>query len=601
MEKNTVWAIVLSTIVLVVFMVIQTTFFPAVPIENTTIDQSNQNVSELINTTDNTAKNESENILDKVSSENISDENVFTETYYTITTNNAKITFTNRGGDIVSYELLNHKDGDLGVQMADNITENNRAFSVSFGNRNNPIINDIFEVKQINDYTIGFFKNYEIKNSDGSISSFVLAKKYEFLPDDYMFRLDISIDGDENFKGLNFEDAAYTIRTSPQIGPYFNVKNNKYEYRNFMSFSNNKKKKTMMTPGQTKEFNKPYTWTGVAGKYFEIIGIPVNNSSMKDSFYSCVLTNNDYFNSQVMMTRNPISSNNNSDVYYFYVGPRTEQDLKIYNQADKNGWNLSNLRLNDSLESTGILSWLEAILKWCLEMIYKIIPNWGVSIIILTIFIKILLFPLTKKSSLSTLKMQEVQPLIKEVQDKYKDNPEKMNIELAKIYKEEGFSPMSGCLPMLLQFPLIFAMYNLFNNYFEFRGAMFIPGWIPDLSVGDSIYTLNFNIPFGIGNQIRLLPLIYLVSQLIFGRVTQSTNAANGNATQMKFMMYGMPLIFFFIFYNAPSGLLLYWTVSNALQLVQQMILNKVMKAKRAEMERNKENEKKVFVPKKKK
>ena len=601
MEKNTVWAIVLSTIVLVVFMVIQTTFFPAVSIENTTIDQSNQNVSELINTTNNTAKNESENILDKVSSENISDENVFTETYYTITTNNAKITFTNRGGDIVSYELLNHKDGDLGVQMADNITENNRAFSVSFGNRNNPIINDVFEVKQINDYTIGFFKNYEIKNSDGSISSFVLAKKYEFLPDDYMFRLDISIDGDENFKGLNFEDAAYTIRTSPQIGPYFNVKNNKYEYRNFMSFSNNKKKKTMMTPGQTKEFNKPYTWTGVAGKYFEIIGIPVNNSSMKDSFYSCVLTNNDYFNSQVMMTRNPISSNNNSDVYYFYVGPRTEQDLKIYNQADKNGWNLSNLRLNDSLESTGILSWLEAILKWCLEMIYKIIPNWGVSIIILTIFIKILLFPLTKKSSLSTLKMQEVQPLIKEVQDKYKDNPEKMNIELAKIYKEEGFSPMSGCLPMLLQFPLIFAMYNLFNNYFEFRGAMFIPGWIPDLSVGDSIYTLNFNIPFGIGNQIRLLPLIYLVSQLIFGRVTQSTNAANGNATQMKFMMYGMPLIFFFIFYNAPSGLLLYWTVSNALQLVQQMILNKVMKAKRAEMERNKENEKKVFVPRKKK
>ena len=601
MEKNTVWAIVLSTIVLVVFMVIQTTFFPAVSIENTTIDQSNQNVSELINTTNNTAKNESENILDKVSSENISDENVFTETYYTITTNNAKITFTNRGGDIVSYELLNHKDGDLGVQMADNITENNRAFSVSFGNRNNPIINDVFEVKQINDYTIGFFKNYEIKNSDGSISSFVLAKKYEFLPDDYMFRLDISIDGDENFKGLNFEDAAYTIRTSPQIGPYFNVKNNKYEYRNFMSFSNNKKKKTMITPGQTKEFNKPYTWTGVAGKYFEIIGIPVNNSSMKDSFYSCVLTNNDYFNSQVMMTRNPISSNNNSDVYYFYVGPRTEQDLKIYNQADKNGWNLSNLRLNDSLESTGILSWLEAILKWCLEMIYKIIPNWGVSIIILTIFIKILLFPLTKKSSLSTLKMQEVQPLIKEVQDKYKDNPEKMNIELAKIYKEEGFSPMSGCLPMLLQFPLIFAMYNLFNNYFEFRGAMFIPGWIPDLSVGDSIYTLNFNIPFGIGNQIRLLPLIYLVSQLIFGRVTQSTNAANGNATQMKFMMYGMPLIFFFIFYNAPSGLLLYWTVSNALQLVQQMILNKVMKAKRAEMERNKENEKKVFVPRKKK
>ncbi|MDR1748103.1 MAG: membrane protein insertase YidC, partial [Spirochaetaceae bacterium] len=145
----------------------------------------------------------------------------------------------------------------------------------------------------------------------------------------------------------------------------------------------------------------------------------------------------------------------------------------------------------------------------------------------------------------------------------------------AKLYKEAGANPMSGCLPLLIQFPLIIAMYNLFNNYFEFRGAMFIPGWIPDLSMGDSIYTFGFDIPF-LGNKLRLLPIIYVFSQLIYGKVTQTPGSAQQNST-MKIMMYGMPLFFFFIFYNAPSGLLLYWTFSNFLTMIQQIIINKAM------------------------
>ena len=128
---------------------------------------------------------------------------------------------------------------------------------------------------------------------------------------------------------------------------------------------------------------------------------------------------------------------------------------------------------------------------------------------------------------------------------------------------------------------------------------MFILGWIPDLSVGDSIVTLDFNIPF-LGNHIRILPVIYLISQLLFGKLTQTNTATGSSATQMKIMMYGMPIFFFFILYNAPSGLILYWTVSNILQLVQQLIINKMVAAKEAEMELNKGPEKKVFVPRKK-
>ena len=211
----------------------------------------------------------------------------------------------------------------------------------------------------------------------------------------------------------------------------------------------------------------------------------------------------------------------------------------------------------------------------------KLHINWGISIILMTLLLKLVLFPLTKKSSIGTLKMQQIQPQMQEIQAKYKDKPEKLNTEMAKLYKETGYNPMTGCLPMLFQFPVLIAMFNLFNNYFEFRGASFIPGWIPDLSVGDSIYTLGFSIPL-LGNEIRLLPIIYAVTQIFSMKITQAQNAQNAN--QMKIMTYGMPIFFFFIFYNAPAGLLLYWLVSNVFQLFQQMIINKMMKEKREEM-----------------
>ena len=120
--------------------------------------------------------------------------------------------------------------------------------------------------------------------------------------------------------------------------------------------------------------------------------------------------------------------------------------------------------------------------------------------------------------------------------------------------------------------------------YFEFRGASFIPHWINDLSVGDSVYTFKRSIPF-LGNHIRILPLIYLASQLFYGKITNNGGAApTSGKFNMNLMMYGMPILFFFIFYNAPSGLLLYWTVSNIIQMVQQIVINKIMKQKKAEL-----------------
>ena len=574
MEKNTVWAIVLSTIVLVGFFLMQTFMFP-----------NKKNLSAKSNKNDNYEEKSEDSAYGTMLNGNDTflvtprSTNNQSEKNYVISTEKVKVTFTNFGGDIIGYELLAHKDIDTGkgIEMADNITKNNRAFSIAFGSKKE-FINDIFNVKILDDYTIGFFNDYSVINNDGSISNFTFGKKYSFKKDDYVFKLDITVNGDENFNGFNEPGIAYSIKTSPQIGPFYNPKMNRYENRQIISYNGEKRKRIIIGTNQTKTYDKLWIWTAVAGKYFEILAFPEDISKINNVVEYTSKSENDKINSQLFISRNASSENSFNDTYYFYVGPRNEKELSIYNIAEKNSWNLNNAHFNESLQTSGFLSWLEFILKFFLELINKVVRNWGVSIIILTMLLKMVMFPITAKTAKGTLKMQELQPKMTAIQEKYKDNPKKLQEQTAKLYKEGGYNPMSGCLPLIVQFVILFAMYNLFNNYFEFRGAMFIPGWIPDLSSGDHVATLNFNIPF-LGNHIRILPVIYLISQLLFGKITQNGGTSAGqNQGQMKIMMYGMPILFFFLFYNAPSGLLIYWTVSNAMQLGQQLVINKVVK-----------------------
>jgi YidC/Oxa1 family membrane protein insertase len=270
------------------------------------------------------------------------------------------------------------------------------------------------------------------------------------------------------------------------------------------------------------------------------------------------------------------------DVYRFYLGPKTQEDLQPYTTG-ANGFILKDMQLVEVANSKGFLAPLETVLKVLLTFFNRIVHNYGVAIILLTLLVKVILFPLTKKGSESTLRMQALAPKIKEIQEKYKDNPQKMNQAMAEFYKKEGYNPLSGCLPMLLQLPIFFAMYNLFNNHFDLRGAMFIPGWIPDLSIPETIYHFeNFRFPILGWSDIRLLPFIYVGSQLLYGKVTQTPDQ-QGNA-QMKMMLYAMPIVFFFILYDVPSGLLVYWIMSNVLTMVQQVTINKYLAKKRAEM-----------------
>jgi YidC/Oxa1 family membrane protein insertase len=201
--------------------------------------------------------------------------------------------------------------------------------------------------------------------------------------------------------------------------------------------------------------------------------------------------------------------------------------------------------------------------------------------------------------------MQALSPKIKELQEKHKGNPQKLNAEMAAFYKNEGYNPISGCLPMLLQIPIFLAMYNLFNNHFDLRGAEFISGWIPDLSVPEYIWQFpdGVSLPLLGWTALRGLPFIYVGSQLIYGKVTQMPGQQSNS--QMKMMLYVMPIAFFFILYDVPSGLLIYWIFSNILTLVQQVIIKKYIIARKKQAEPEpvfvSKPTKNVIAPKKKK
>ena len=591
MERNTIIAILLSAVVLIASLVVEVTVI--LPKQQAAAEQQRieqeaqaQKQAEIAKATEESISTYTDEKNDSAPVEQIPEQQI------TIKTNKVEAVFTNKGGDMISYKLLEHIDKDTGsgVQMVDNVTATNRAFALAFGDSNSSIVNEIFNVKQENENTLVFTRDFEIKDSLGIPHRITLLKRYEFLPDEYVFKLGIGLKTyDKN--GLDVNGAAYTIRTSPQIGPYYDKKKNRYEVRQYLAY--NEGKNRVRKNISDKEYNKSYDWAGVGGKYFAILVKPEDISKMSPIVRTSTKSESDYMDSQVFYTRNPIENGSTAavqDVYYVYIGPRSETELNKYSTADTNAWGLANAKFNQALQTGGFLTPIEIALKWGLEMIHKLVKNWGVAIIILTIILKLILFPLSRKSAMGTLKMQQLQPRMKEIQDKYKDNKAKLSEETSKLYKEAGYNPVSGCLPMILQMFILFALYNVFNNYFEFRGATFVKGWIDDLSVGDSVFSWEKNIMLISSftqNNIRILPIIYLVSQLLNGKITQYGSGATQSKGQMVFMMYGLPILFFFLFYNVPSGLLLYWTVSNIFQIGQQLVINATMKKKRLEMQNN--------------
>jgi YidC/Oxa1 family membrane protein insertase len=489
------------------------------------------------------------------------------------------VVLSNAGGDVVSWKLREHKDQDDFVEMVLSGNQEAHAFTVAFGDQNAPPVKSLFYVNRISEYSVEFYRDFPLSASGtGSPGRFRLTKRYDFKPREYMFELTLTLDGGYSVPNFNFSGAAYTLAFGPQIGPQFDKLDNRYEYRNYVTYVNGKRRMEKINDNNPVIINSRPAWAAIAGKYFTFIALPY--LAQYDLNFSAKSEPGLPSASRLNIIRPPLNTSRTEDTYRFYLGPKTQDDLMVYNNGN-NGYGLRDAQIIDVANTKGFLSPLEKALKWLLLLCYRIVPNYGVAIILLTLLVKVVFFPLTKKGSEATLRMQSMSPKIKELQAKYKDNPQKLNAEMAEFYKKEGYNPLSGCLPMLLQIPIFFAMYNLFNNHFDLRGAMFIPGWIPDLSLPEAIFTFStFRIPILGWSAIRALPFIYVGSQLLYGKVTQTPDQ-QGNS-QMKMMLYVMPVVFFFILYDVPSGLLIYWIFSNVLTMVQQVVINKYLAPKRA-------------------
>ena len=567
MDKKTVLAIVLVVLVITVSMVIQTTLFSGDSTQTNTTTSSEA----LSETSDSAESSASGSEVRQIVARNTEK----TTEKFTYETNLYEITFDPVGASISSLMMKEHADAyGNRVDLVFNGEDGNNAFLMYWGDDlDNPIL-DTFSYTVQGEKVI-FTNTYDTASGQ----EFTIVKTFEFKDDEYLFAVDVEILGETGFTGLNSNGYAYTLAYEPQVGPSFTqMKNNNYDYRRvYIDAYNSKgklKKSTVKLTSGSYVTTDQVQWLSETGKYFTVTMMAEDNTInykytvLQGSTASIVQTDS-------LFISRPATSSSSGDRIYFYAGPQLKKYLGSYYSGMDNSWGLRNTNLDQVMESGSVLGWLENILKWALNLLYKIIPNYGIGIILLTLIIKLLLWPLTKKSTASTAKMSALQPRLKEIQEKYKDNPQKMNQETAALYKEAGVSPLGGCLPMLLQFPILIAMYGLLNKHFELRGAMFIAGWIPDLSVPETIVTLGFNIPL-LGNEIHLLPILYTVSMILSMKYTQSSqnqNAGQGKG-MMWFMTYGMPILFFFILYSAPSGLLLYWSTQNLISMIQQFYTN---------------------------
>jgi YidC/Oxa1 family membrane protein insertase len=587
-DKRTLIAIVLSVIVIVGSIMIQNLFFPqpspapvapaqtTVPAPNAAPVAAPSGSSPAVSFSSSVETSGPSTTTSAVSPP-------LAETTYTVQTEQLLATFSNRGGDLVSLKLKKHKDKEGFVDMILPGTSKKAGLTVAFGPPGTEAFTQLMNARWIDDRTIEFYVDLKPQITGGNEAApFTYKKRYTFREGEYMFGMAISLENSANeYLPLDNAGFSYSVSIGPQIGPRLSSaqKTANSDFRKYITLTAGKKREEKPKDGQALSPKEQPTWVAISGKYFAFIAVP-ELPSFGTSLYSApdpsiVRT------TTLAIARPTIKASKQTDAYYFYFGPKTNAELAKYDYADRNAFERSGLKLEEAIDTSNILGWLEYILKFFLNIFYKLIPNYGIAIILVTILVKAISFPLTKKGSVASAKMQELQPKMQELQAKYKSNPQKLNQEMAEFYKREGYNPMSGCLPVLIQFPLFIAMYNLFNNHFDLRGASFIPGWISDLSLPEAIFTFpTVNLVIWQISAIRVLPILYVLSQLLYGKFTQ-TSTGGQSAAQMKLMMYGMPIFFFFILYDVPSGLLVYWIASNVLTILQQIVINDILKKKK--------------------
>lgn len=241
--------------------------------------------------------------------------------------------------------------------------------------------------------------------------------------------------------------------------------------------------------------------------------------------------------------------------YRVYIGPKEPERLDALSahldRAVNIGW-----------------AWIAPLAKffsWLLRAFHSVVPNYGLAIILITILVRLVTAPLTQKQMRSMKRLGELQPKIKELQEKYKDDRQRQSQEMMNLYRTAGVNPLGGCLPMVLQFPVFIGLFYALQSSIHLRQAPFV-GWIDDLSVPETLFIIpGLELPF------RVLPILMGVSMVAQQKLTPSTM----DPAQARMMLTVMPVMFTVLFYGFPSGLVLYWFVSNLLAILHQVWMNR--------------------------
>ncbi len=376
-----------------------------------------------------------------------------------------------------------------------------------------------------------------------------IRTRFLFYADTYKIDLSVMIDNKSEYiidDNLSLNLARSPLETKKSYGAF----------EGMALLLDDKLKEVKVKKLEDRLFSGQITWIAYEEPYF--MTALINENDYKATAKSTVLPDGEIRISYITPSLNLGQAQNTTENFSLYLGPR---DLYVLKALDR------------KLEKAINFGWFDIIAKpllATLRFFNKYVSNYGVSIILLTILIKILFWPLTHKSYQSMKEMRRLQPMMAKIREKYKGNKQEMNKQLMSLYKTYKINPMGGCLPMVIQIPVFFALFRVLPNSIELRHAPFVL-WIQDLSAPDRLFSFPFQIPFMAPPYgIPVLTLIMGASMFIQQKMTPTT----GDPAQAKMMML-LPIVFTFLFINFPSGLVLYWLVNNILSIAQQYRINR--------------------------
>jgi YidC/Oxa1 family membrane protein insertase len=463
------------------------------------------------------------------------------------------VKISEKGAVFKSYVLKNYRettdaDSPLLEMIPPDISEGTIRLGFA-GNSLSGLDDAVFSADIDGDSVDVTHKSKEISFVWTSPQGVTIEKKFLFSPESYMIDLGVTI---KNVSGETLRDSIVLSLAQPA-----EVKESRYGFTGPSALINDK-----LTQIKTKKIKDKniYTgnikWVAVQNRYFMSAIIPDDpvDGGMHLYVDDKVLINR-YVRPEMVMD----SGTQHAFKYKLFFGPKSMRVLKS---------------LDYDLVKAVHFGMFDIIAKpcvWIMNFIYDhFIPNYGVAIIMLTLFTKIILWPLGNKSYKSMAEMKKIQPLMAEIKEKYKDDKKRMNEEVMGLYKTYKVNPMGGCLPMVAQIPIFFALYRMLYEAIELRHAPFF-WWINDLSAPDRLFRFDISIPF------MQPPYGIPVLTIIMGAsmfIQQKMSPPMGDAAQAKMMML-MPLVFTVMFINFSSGLVLYWLVNNIISMAQQYYIQK--------------------------